>query len=50
MWRVNNLRVNPTKYAEIVYMDKGAKQQYVQLPQPMPNVARVSVIKIGYLE
>ena len=43
--RVNNLRVNPTKYAKIVYMDKRLKTT-VQLPQPMPNVARVSVIKI----
>ena len=43
--RVNNLRVNPTKYAEIVFMDKRRKTT-VQLPQPMPNVARDSVIKI----
>jgi len=43
--RVNNLRVNPTKYAEIVFMDKKRKTT-VQLPQPMRNVARVSVIKI----
>jgi len=46
LWsRVNNLRVNPTKYAEIVFVDKRRKTT-VQLPQPMPNVARVSVIKI----
>jgi len=43
--RVNNLRVNPTKYAEIVFMDKRRKTT-LQLPQPMRNVARVSVIKI----
>jgi len=43
--RVNNLRVNPTKYAEIVFIDKRRKTT-VQLPQPMPNVACVSVIKI----
>jgi len=43
--RVNNLRVNRTKYAEIVFMDNRRKTT-VQLPQPMPNVARVSVIKI----
>ena len=43
--RVNNLRVSPTKYAEIVLMDKRRKTT-VQLPQPMPNVAPVSVIKI----
>jgi len=41
--QVNNLRVNPTKYAEIVFMDKRRKTT-VQLPQP--NAARVSVIKI----
>jgi len=46
--RVNNLRVNPTKYAEIVFMDKKRKRP-VQLPQPMPNVARVSVIKILWI-
>jgi len=43
--RVNNFRVNPTKYAEIIFMDKRRKTT-VQLPQPMQNVARVSVIKI----
>jgi len=46
--RVNNLRVNPIKYAEIVFMDKRRKTT-VQLPQPMPNVARVSVSKILWI-
>ena len=45
--RVNNLRVNPTKYAEIVFMDKRRKTT-VQLPQPMPNVPVSQLSK--YLE
>jgi len=39
------LLISATKYADIVFMDKRRKTT-VHLPHPMPNVARVSVIKI----
>ena len=39
--RANNLKVNPTKYAEMIVVHNKRKAA-VQLSLPMPNIARVS--------
>jgi len=46
LWsRANNLKVNPTNYAEIIFVHK-KREATVQLPLPMPNIARVSTMKV----
>ena len=39
--RANNLKVNPAKCAEIIFVDKRRKTA-VQHPLPMPNITRVT--------
>jgi len=41
----NNLKVNPTKYAEIIFTDK-RRITVEHPPAPMPNMKRVSSMKI----
>ena len=43
--RTNNLKVNPTKYAEIIFTDKRRKT-VEHPPAPMPNINRVLSMKI----
>jgi len=38
---VNNLKVNPTKYMEIVFVDKRRKRN-AQPPPPLPGIERVT--------
>ena len=46
LWsRANNLKVNPAKYAEIIFVNKRQKL-VTQLPPPIQNITRVKVIKI----
>jgi len=42
---VNNLKVNPTKYMEIVFVDKRRKWN-AQPPPPLPGIERVTSVKI----
>ena len=43
--RTNNLKINPSKYAEIVFCDNRRKTK-VQLPPVLSDIKRVTVIKI----
>lgn len=41
----NNLKINPTKYAEIIFIDRRRKTS-AQPPLPIPGIARVCTVKI----
>jgi len=43
--RNNNLTLNRTKSAEIVFTD-GKKRRSVELPQPLPDIVRVQSLKV----
>jgi hypothetical protein len=42
----NNLKVNPTKYMEIVFVDKRRKVNPQPPPPPLPGIERVTSVKI----
>jgi len=42
---VNNLKVNPTKYMKIVFVDK-RRNGNAQPPPPLPGIERVTSVKI----
>jgi len=45
--RTNNLEVNHTKYAEIIFTDKRRKT-VEHPPAPMPNIKRVSSMSVTF--
>jgi len=45
LWsRANNLKVNPGKYVEMVFVDIRMRKLAQQTPTPLPNIARVSTM------